>query len=176
MQISEKEFAIIREISNNQIHDQRSLAGKAGISLGLTNLIIKRLITRGYVKSKLLNRKKIQYILTPKGFSEKASKSYNFALKAVDNFKIMKQKLQELILKENMNSEVEFIISGNSEITDIVELAIRSLNNSTIKYSRNTGNDSSSNPAVIEVISSGNNMVSKKIDVLEYLSASKLFY
>ena len=70
--ISEKEYAIIREIHKNHIPDQRTLATRTGISLGMTNIIIKKLIKKGYIKAKQLNQKKIQYILTPKGFTEKA--------------------------------------------------------------------------------------------------------
>ena len=82
--VSEKEFAVINEISNNHLPDQRTIADRAGISLGMTNLIIKRLIGKGYIKAKQLDKRKIQYLITPKGFSEKANKSYNFALKTIN--------------------------------------------------------------------------------------------
>ena len=46
-EISEKEFAVIREISINRFPNQRTIATKTGFSLGLTNLIIKKLVKTG---------------------------------------------------------------------------------------------------------------------------------
>jgi DNA-binding MarR family transcriptional regulator len=135
---SEKEFAVIKEISNNSgIHqDQRIIAEKTGISLGLTNLIIKRLIKKGYVKALQLNRRKIQYMLTPKGFSEKAKKSYGYTVRTIDLFKSIKEKIQELIVKEYDSGKKEFIVVGDGELVDMIELAFRSASLSDLKYSR----------------------------------------
>lgn len=176
IEISEKEFAVINEIHKNHLPDQRKIAERAGISLGLTNIIIKRLITRGYVKAKQLNKKKIQYILTPKGFSEKINKSYHFALKVMDNFKVIKQKLQELILDEQKKGAVEFMITGNSEIADVVELAIINLNGQNVKYTKDTGHGREHEPALLQVISSKGVSGNHSIDVIAYLSESGLFY
>jgi len=135
--MDEKEFAVIREISNNYLPDQRTIARKVGISLGITNLIIKRLVRTGYIKIKQLNRKKIQYILTPKGFSEKAKKSYNYTLKTIKQLRAIREGIQELILKEYRNGKTEFIIEGEDDLADITELAFKNLSHLNLKYSRN---------------------------------------
>ena len=49
IEVSEKEFAVIQEIHKNEMPDQRMIAHKTGISLGMTNMIIQRLIERGYI-------------------------------------------------------------------------------------------------------------------------------
>ncbi len=43
----------------------------------------KNAIKKGYVKALQLNRRKIQYMLTPKGFSEKAKKSYSYTVRTI---------------------------------------------------------------------------------------------
>ncbi len=47
---------------------QRNLAKKLGIALGLTNLYLKRLARKGYIKLKTVPPKRIKYYLTLKGF------------------------------------------------------------------------------------------------------------
>lgn len=173
--ISEKEFAIIHEIHNNHLPDQRTIATRTGISLGLTNIIIKRLITRGYVKAKQLNRKKIQYILTPKGFSEKVNKSYNFTLKAVDNFRAIKHKIHELFREELNNGADRFMITGSNELADIVELAAKSLPEISNKYSR-TPAEAAENSVLLKVIYSSVNVPEKTIDIMSYITNSGFFY
>jgi len=136
VEISEKEFAVIREISNNHLPDQRTIASKTGLSLGLTNLIIKKLIKTGYIKVKQLNKKKIQYILTPKGFAEKAKKSYNYVLKTAKKFLSINQKLRDLILQEYQNGKREFFLIVDEEFYKILEFVFKSIDLKDIEYKR----------------------------------------
>ncbi len=69
--IGEREPKIIEEISQDKNSTQRKISHKLGLSLGMTNIILKRLDSKGYIKVKGLNRRKVQYILTLKGFAEK---------------------------------------------------------------------------------------------------------
>jgi DNA-binding MarR family transcriptional regulator len=81
--VNENELKIIEEISREKGLTQRDLSKKTNLSLGAVNIILKRLVGRGALKTKNLNPKKIEYIITPKGFAEKAKKSYNYFLKTV---------------------------------------------------------------------------------------------
>lgn len=128
IEISEKEFAVISEIANNHQPDQRTIASKVGISLGLTNLIIRNLVTKGYIKAKQLNPRKIQYLLTAKGFGEKASKSYNYMTKTVNLINRTRRAIKDLILSEIEVGTKYIIVSPNNELNDIIELALINLN------------------------------------------------
>ena len=66
--VNEKELKIIDEIARENSLTQRDLSRRTSLSLGAVNLIIKRLIRQGLVKTKNLNPKKVEYLLTPKGF------------------------------------------------------------------------------------------------------------
>lgn len=139
IEISEREFKIIQEIANNHHPSQRSIAQKLGISLGLTNLLIKKLSRKGYLKIDQLNRRNVQYILTPPGLKEKARKSYSYTLKAIDSLRQMKNDIQHLILKEYKRGRREFAILGSGEVADLTEIALRNLGLSEIIYYRIKG-------------------------------------
>ena len=81
--IGERELKIIEEISQDKNLTQRKISHRLGLSLGMTNIILKRLVSKGYIKVKGLDRRKVQYILTPKGFTEKTKKSYRYFLKTI---------------------------------------------------------------------------------------------
>ena len=134
--ISEKEFAVIEALSNNHSSSQRFIAQKLGISLGLTNLIINRLVQTGYIKVKQLNSRKIQYILTPKGFSEKARKSYNYTLRTINILTSVRTKIQGLIQEKYKSGIRNFIIVGDNELADLAELALKKISLADIRYSR----------------------------------------
>lgn len=126
-QLTEKEINIISQIYQNPQVDQRTIAQNVGLSLGLTNLVIKKLIKTGYIKIKQLNKRKVQYILTAKGFAEKTKKSYNYILKTVNLFKTINSNIQQLILKYLNKGIKKFIILGKSELAQIVENSFKQL-------------------------------------------------
>jgi DNA-binding MarR family transcriptional regulator len=166
--MNEKEFAVIKEIESSYFPDQRDIATKTGISLGLTNLIIKRLIKKGYIKAKQLNRRKIHYILTPKGFKEKAKKSYNFVVKTIEMVGLIKNKIQELIVQQVKDGATNFVIIGNNELADIAEIVFKNLNIYYLRYKNVIKNNST----IIEYTKSN---IKTRVNLLDFLSASGLF-
>lgn len=138
MQLTEKELNIIEEIYKNSEINQRAIAANIGLSLGLTNLIVKKLAKTGYIKIKQLNKRKIQYILTPKGLAEKTKKTYNYILKTTNHFLDIYTKLKNLILKSAKEGKTTFYILTNDEIYQLLELIFKTLNIKTLKYKRIT--------------------------------------
>ena len=134
--ISDRELRIIEEISRDRDLTQRKISYRLGLSLGMTNLILKRLVNKGYVKVKGLDKRKVQYILAPKGFTEKTRRSYRYFLTTIRSLKEMKEKIQELISMEYRKGSTYFIVLGDGELADIVELALGSLGKSDLVYRR----------------------------------------
>jgi len=134
--ISEKELQVIDELSHTGRITQREISDKLGISLGMVNIILKRLVNKGYVKVRGLNKRRLQYILTPRGFAEKARKSYKYFIRTVNTVKEMKLKIQALILEDYAKGERKFVILGKGELADIVEISIRSLAKDGLEFER----------------------------------------
>jgi DNA-binding MarR family transcriptional regulator len=62
---------ILSEIETGRPVSQRSLARDMGVALGLTNLVLRRLVRKGYVKMTRVNSRQVAYLLTPEGLVEK---------------------------------------------------------------------------------------------------------
>lgn len=71
-----REFEILTAIGEGDALTQRALAERLGVALGLANLYLKRLVGKGYVKVSRLDRKRLRYLLTPKGLAEKTRLTY----------------------------------------------------------------------------------------------------
>ena len=123
--INDKELKIIEEISKSKNLTQRELSSRVDLSLGAVNIILKRLIKRGFVKTKSLTPKKIEYILTPKGLTEKAKKSYNYFLKTINLVKLVKDEIAKVVLEEFNRGQKKFIVFGSDDLADIIELALK---------------------------------------------------
>jgi len=135
-EVNEKDLRVIEEVGRDKNLTQRKISHRLGLSLGATNLILKKLASKGYIKMRQLNRRKIQYILTPKGFAEKVKKSYRYFLKTIHSLKTMKRKIQDLVLTEYQKGKTHFIIFGDGELADIIELSLRNLNIKDLEYTR----------------------------------------
>jgi len=58
---------ILEAIASSEHLTQRSLAVKLGIALGLTNLLVRRLVAKGYVRISNMGPRHVKYFLTPAG-------------------------------------------------------------------------------------------------------------
>lgn len=134
--ITEKEFKVISQLGKDAHITQRQISQNVGLSLGLVNIILKRLIKKGYVKIKRLNRRNLQYFLTPKGFSQISRRSYHYLWKTIDSVKRLKEKIQELVLEEYSKGTTQFVIVGDGELANIIEISLRDLNRDDLKFKR----------------------------------------
>lgn len=94
------ELALIAELANGEVKTQREISENIGISLGLTNLLIKRLVRKGYLKAKQLDWNRTQYLLTLKGSTEKVRESYNYAAFIWEQAHKIRVAIQETVLAQ----------------------------------------------------------------------------
>lgn len=65
---NEYDRRILEAIASGERVTQRSLAGELGVALGLTNLLIRRLVGKGYVKMAKMGTRHVTYLMTPAGW------------------------------------------------------------------------------------------------------------
>ena len=63
---------LLAEVANGTAVTQRGLSRNAGIALGLTNLLIRRMARKGWVRVIRIKRNRVRYLITPAGLAEKA--------------------------------------------------------------------------------------------------------
>lgn len=68
---------ILRAIASGDRVTQRSLANELGVALGLTNLLIRRLVANGYVKISGAGTRHVRYLMTTDGWELLARETRN---------------------------------------------------------------------------------------------------
>lgn len=131
--ITLKELKVIDSIYRNSDTSQRDIARDGGFSLGLTNILVNRLIKKGYVKASRLNAKKMSYIITPRGLKEKARKSYKFMRRSFSVINKLKGRITDFAMDQYSGGKREFLILGNGELSDITEFVLNSLKLEDVK-------------------------------------------
>ena len=94
------QFEILRKIQKKPNSSQRELAKQLGFSLGKLNYCLKALKLKGFVKINNFKKQKnkfkyVQYVLTPRGISERTRLTINFMKKKMDEYDQLKKELKE---------------------------------------------------------------------------------
>ncbi len=123
----EREFELINILGAPLGANQRDLSRHMDLSLGMTNMLIRRLIAKGFIRIEQLNKRKVQYILTPKGFAEKMRKSIKYTVKTVNSIGLIKNRIKEILLDLYKNGVRSFHILGKNDLSMLVEMVIKEL-------------------------------------------------
>ncbi len=99
MKNEQDQFEVLRKIRETPESSQRELAEKLGFSLGKLNYCLKALQKKGLVKLKNFQKKTnkisyLQYVITPKGISERTKLTINFMKKKMKEYDELKEELK----------------------------------------------------------------------------------
>tara|TARA_B100001115_G_C15441237_1_gene207394 strand:+ start:87 stop:395 length:309 start_codon:yes stop_codon:yes gene_type:complete len=100
MKIENDHFEVLRKIQKNKQASQRELAEELGFSLGKLNYCLKALQKKGLVKLQNFQRQPnkinyLQYIITPKGISERTRLTINFMKRKMREYDELKKELKK---------------------------------------------------------------------------------
>ncbi|NTV30293.1 MAG: winged helix-turn-helix transcriptional regulator, partial [Candidatus Omnitrophica bacterium] len=123
--MDEREFELINIIGDQLGVNQRDLSRRMELSLGMTNMLIRRLLSKGYIRVRQLNKKKVEYILTPKGFAEKMQKSVRYTMKTIDSIGLVKKSLIALLQGYYADGVRKFYILGSSDLPGLIDMVVR---------------------------------------------------
>ena len=90
---AQRDLKLLNEVEQNAAVSQRTLADNLGVALGLTNLYLKRLARKGYIKVTTIPRHRIKYLLTPQGMAEKTRLTYQYMEYSLTYYRQMRERL-----------------------------------------------------------------------------------
>jgi DNA-binding MarR family transcriptional regulator len=115
---------ILEQVDNDKTPSQRDLAGELNISLGLVNSFIKRLVKKGFVKITTVPKKRIKYILTPRGAAEKTRLTYEYIQYSYNFYKEARQKLRNLYVDLEKKGIRQIIFYGAGDLAEIAYISL----------------------------------------------------
>jgi predicted transcriptional regulator len=121
--LAENEFVLIQEIAREPVRTQRDLSRSAGLSLGMTNLLIKRLTRKGLIKARQLDWNRTQYILTPKGALEKTRKILDYTRYTVRIFRQLQENVSAALAREK-DARGEVWIVAKDELEGVLRESV----------------------------------------------------
>jgi DNA-binding MarR family transcriptional regulator len=120
----DRELVLLEQIENDPDITQASLAALLGVAVGTVNWHIKRFISKGYIKVKRAQRRKLRYIITPEGLAMRARLTVNYLETSMRMYRHTRQRVRELISQARQAGFNQIRIEGESDTVngDIVDI------------------------------------------------------
>jgi DNA-binding MarR family transcriptional regulator len=119
--LNEREFELINIIGRRLGSNQRDLSQHLNLSLGQTNMLIRRLVSKGFIRISQLDKRKMQYMLTPKGMSEKMRQAVKYTLNTINSLGLIKNSLKNILNDHYARGHRAFFVFSEPDLTALVE-------------------------------------------------------
>src|SRR5437762_2952562 len=128
----ERDLEILTAIGEGRPLTQRALAQRLGVALGLTNLYVKRLAKKGFIKitefpRKPHARKRLRYILTPKGLLEKSRLTYDYMSHSLGIYRRTRETLREALSHLPGDGAKRVVLYGVGEAAELAYVTLKEL-------------------------------------------------
>jgi DNA-binding MarR family transcriptional regulator len=118
----DRELILLEEIANDPDVNQATLAESLNVAVGTVNWHIKRLVSKGYIKAKRAQRKKLRYIITPEGISLRAKLTVQYIENQMRLYRETRQQVKDLLAQIRKDGYSQVKVTGKSEIADVCQL------------------------------------------------------
>lgn len=118
------ELDVLAEIHHGEATKQRDIAGAIGLSLGMTNAILKRLAAKGFLTMRRINSRNIHYLITPAGIDLVARRGYRYLRRTIGHVVRYKERMRDTLREAAHRSErpvSEVVLVGESDLEFLVE-------------------------------------------------------
>ena len=119
-----RDLKLLEAVEEDSRITQRSLASKLGIALGLTNIYLKRMVRKGYIKCVNVQSNRISYLITPRGISEKVRLTYEFMDYSLHLYGEVRQHLRNALYQCAV-ADQRVAIFGRGEAAELAYLSLR---------------------------------------------------
>jgi DNA-binding Lrp family transcriptional regulator len=128
----ERDLEILTAIEEGLPLTQRALAERLGVALGLCNLYLKRLARKGYIKivefpRKPAARKRLRYLLTPRGMTEKTRLTYEHMAYSLNLYRRARRTLHQSLHGLADRGVKRIALCGTGEAAEVAYLTLREL-------------------------------------------------
>ena len=113
-------------LADNPDATQRDIAQHTGLSLGMTNSILKRFIDKGWVLMQRLTPKKVCYVLTAEGMQALAKRTYLYMQHTFKLINQYGQAILDTIEQAKQNGYTKVILCGDCDVDFLLEYACKS--------------------------------------------------
>lgn len=88
----ERDLVLLEHLEQDPDATQATLASQLGVAVGTINWHLKRLIEKGYLKARRVERRKLRYIITPEGLAERARLTVDYIQTSFRLYRLVRER------------------------------------------------------------------------------------
>lgn len=115
---------LLDNVAGQGAPNQRALARKIGISVGLVNALVNRAVRKGLIKIKEAPAHRYAYYLTPKGLAEKSKLVAEYLDFSLTFFRTARQEYGDIFVRCATEGKKRVVLCGAGELAEIATLAV----------------------------------------------------
>ncbi len=117
-----RDLTILEEIAKDPDATQAGLATHLGVAIGTINWHLKRLIAKGYIKARRVERRKLRYIITPEGVSLRAHMTLDYIQNSFRLYRLVRQRVSEQLIQVRQAGFSCVRLEGEGDVADVCRL------------------------------------------------------
>ena len=122
-----RDMHLLNEVTRTPDATQRDLANRIGSALGLTNLLLRRLAKKGFIKIVNVQKSRWRYLVTPAGMMEKARLTREYVEYSLFLYRRIRIFLQRELRRLAHMGQRRIVLWGTGELAEIAYLTINEL-------------------------------------------------
>ena len=120
-----REVQILDAIQVDARISQRTLAGRLGVALGLINVTIKRLASKGYINIVKMDAQQFSYFVTPRGVAEKARRLMAHMSNTLEFYDMSRSLIRKSLEDLERTGVRRIAIYGVGDVAEMVFVVLR---------------------------------------------------
>lgn len=117
-----RDLVILEQIEKDPESTQASLASQLGVAIGTINWHIKRLVEKGYVKVRHIERRKLRYIITPDGLALRGRLALDYINTSFHLYRLIRERTLKLLDEARADGIEALRLAGEGDVADVVRL------------------------------------------------------
>jgi DNA-binding MarR family transcriptional regulator len=118
----DRDLTILEHIEQDPDATQASLASQLGVAVGTVNWHLKRLVEKGYVKVRRVERRKLRYIITPEGIALRTRLAIDFIQNSFRIYRLVRERMSVALDEVLSNGTHRVRLTGDGDVAEICRL------------------------------------------------------
>lgn len=110
---------LLARVASGAPLSQRALAQDLGVALGLTNLLMRRLVRKGWIRIVRIKPNRLLYFITPAGVREKARMSREYFRRSVTFYAETRDRIRQSFEYLGQQQRSRIVFYGAGEVAEV---------------------------------------------------------
>ncbi len=117
-----RDLVLLEKIDQNPDATQASLATQLGVAVGTINWHLKRLVEKGYVKVRRVERRKLRYIITPEGLALRARLTLDYINNSFQLYRLVRERMSAALVSVRQDGFSGVRLEGEGDVAEVCRL------------------------------------------------------